>query len=130
VVVDFNPEIEQGLIEKDLLAVCGDITDPYIQEQVNLEKARVIISTVPDINDQLALLAAVKKLAARNKKRPKLIFIAQDEQEIKYLYDQNIDYVISPHFMGGLHLARILEEDGEFKGLKKLRESHLKILKS
>ncbi len=128
VLVDFNPEVVEKYLEEGLKAVCGDITDTYIQDQVNLSDAKLIISTVPDLNDNLALLDAVKKLNAGKKRRPKLIFIAQDEEEIKYLYNQNIDYVISPHFMSGLHLAKILEDDHSFRGLKRLREGHLKMM--
>jgi Kef-type K+ transport system membrane component KefB/voltage-gated potassium channel Kch len=127
VLVDFNPEIVERYREQNILAICGDISDPYIQEQVNLPFAKLIISTVPDFNDNLALIDAIKKCAPKRRK-PKLIFIAQDEEEIKRLYAQEIDYVISPHFMGGLHLAKILEEDHNMRGLKKLRERHLKIL--
>ncbi|MDE2312208.1 MAG: NAD-binding protein, partial [Patescibacteria group bacterium] len=126
VIVDFNPEIIERYLQQNIPAICGDISDPYIQEQVSLSKAKVIISTVPDLNDNLALIDAVKKHAPRS--RPKLIFLAQDEEEIKHLYAQDIDYVISPHFMGGLHLAKILSEDHNFRGLKKLREQHLKII--
>lgn len=130
VIVDFNPQIIEDYLEQNLIAVCGDISDPFIQEQVNLAKAKLIISTVPDINDNLALIDAVKKQAVKSRIRPKLIFIAQDEEEIKHLYSKDIDYVISPHFMGGLHLAKILEGDHSFRGLKALREQHLKIIKS
>ncbi len=128
VLVDFNPEVVEKYKSLGVLAVCGDISDPYIQEQINLSHAKLVISTVPDLNDNLALIDAVKKQAAARRSKPKLIFLAQDEEEIKHLYAQDIDYVISPHFMGGLHLAKILEEDRNFHGLKKLRESHLKIL--
>lgn len=127
VVVDFNPEIIEIYIGRNILAICGDISDPYIQQQVNLPLAKLIISTVPDLNDNLALINAVKKQSAARRTRPKLIFIAQDEEEIKHLYDQGIDYVISPHFLGGLHLAKILEDDNGYRGLKLLREKHLKI---
>lgn len=128
VLVDFNPEVVEKYLEAGYKAVCGDITDTYIQDQVNLNDAKLIISTVPDLDDNIALLEAVKKLSARQKRRPKLIFMAQDEEEIKYLYGQNIDYVISPHFMSGLHLAKILEDDHSFRGLKRLREGHLKMI--
>lgn len=128
VLVDFNPEVVEKYLAAGYKAVCGDITDSYIQDQVNLRDAALIISTVPDLNDNLALLDAVKRLCARQKRRPKLIFTAQDEEEIKYLYSQKIDYVISPHFMSGLHLARILEDDHAFRGLKRLREGHLKMI--
>lgn len=128
VIVDFNPEIVEKYLQENFIAVCGDITDSYIQQQVNLAKAKLVISTVPDLEDNVMLIDAVKKLSAGKRKKPKMIFLAQDEEEIKFLYSQNIDYVISPHFMSGLHLAKILEDDHSFKGLKKLREGHLKMI--
>ncbi len=129
VIVDFNPEIVELYIEQGLLAVCGDVTDSYIQEQINLSGAKLIISTVPDFNDNLVLLHAIHRATAYKRSKPKMIFMAQDETEIKALYDEGIDYVISPHFMGGLHLAKILEGREVNAGLKKLREHHLSMLK-
>lgn len=128
-IVDFNPEVVEKYVEQGLLAICGDITDSYIQAEAHLNNAKMIISTIPDYNSNLALLEAVQKFSKGKRSKSKLIFIAQDEAEIKALYDREIDYVISPHFMGGLHLAKILEDESGFKGLKKLREHHLKLLK-
>jgi len=128
VVVDFNPEIVEEYLEKGVTAICGDISDSYIQDQVNIEEAKLIISTIPDIDDNLILIEEVVRKTMGKKRRPKLIFTAQDEAETDYLYKKNIDYVISPHFVGGLHLAKILEGDRNLRGLKKLREDHLKIL--
>lgn len=128
VVVDFNPEIVERYYEQGILAVCGDITDSFIQEQVNLPLARLVVSTVPDFNDNLTLLHAIKRATANKRIKPKLIFIASDEAETKIFYEKNVDYVISPHFMGGIHLAKILESRELNAGLKKLREGHLKIL--
>ena len=127
VLVDFNPEIIEYYLSQNVPALCGDIADPYIQEEVNLSRARLIISTIPNLNDNLALIDAVKR-STKKRSRPKLIFLAQDEDEIKALYQMEIDYVISPHFMSGMHLAKLLKEDHNFRGLKKLRESHLKLL--
>jgi len=113
--------------EKGLLTICGDITDSVVQELVNLPYAKLIISTVPDFNDNLSLVHAIRHQA---RKMPKLIFIAQDETETKMLYKEGIDYVISPHFMGGMHLAKILGGRDRSFGLKKLRQDHLEILTS
>ncbi len=128
VIVDFDPEIVEKYIGKGLLAVCGDITDGFIQDQVNLSAAKMIISTVPDFNDNLSLLHFIRTATANKRVKPKLIFNAQDDAETKILYEHNIDYVISPHFMGGLHLAKILEGRELSGGLKKLREHHLGII--
>jgi voltage-gated potassium channel len=130
VIVDFDPEIVERYAEAGLLAVCGDITDEFVQEQINLSNAKLIISTVPDFNDNLALVHAIHTATAHRRVKPKLIFSAQDDAETKVLYEKNLDYVISPHFMGGLHLAKILESRELSSGLKKLREHHLNIIGS
>ncbi len=126
IIVDFNPEIVEKYNREGMLAVCGDITDSYIQEQISLENAKMIVSTVPDFNDNLAIIDTIEHLDRRRK--PKLIFLAQDEIETKILYGKKVDYVISPHFMGGLHLAKLLGDKDGLLGLKKLREHHLEIL--
>jgi voltage-gated potassium channel Kch len=128
IVVDFNPEVVEHYADKGVLAICGDITDEVIQEQASLQSAKMIISTVPDINDNLYLIHSIQQQTKDRKIKPKLIFIAEDELETKLLYKHGIDYVISPHFMGGLHLAKILEGNSVGAGLKKLREHHLSIL--
>ena len=66
------------------MAVCGDITDGFIQEQVNIASAKLIISTVPDFRDNLSLLHFIKAATVGKRIKPKLIFIAQDEAEPKF----------------------------------------------
>ena len=127
VIVDIDPEIVRRYLALGMQAVCGDITESYIQEEVNLFAASVIISTIPNIEDNLALLEALKRNAGK-KNRPKLIFAAQNEAEAKRLYGQEIDYALSPHFIGGQHLASILSEKSFGASLKKLRENHLEVL--
>lgn len=130
VIVDINPETIAQYAAQGLNAVCGDITESYIQEQVNLTEAKVIISTIPVIDDNLALLEAVKRKTADRKIKPKLIFAAQNESEAKHLYEQDIDYALSPHFIGGQHLAKVLQARTLFADLRKLKENHLKVLNS
>jgi Kef-type K+ transport system membrane component KefB len=128
ILVDFNPEVVEKYYDRGVLAICGDITDSFVQEQVNLPFAKLVISTVPDLKDNLALIHAIKRETTQKRIKPKLIFIAQDEAETKILYGKNVDYVISPHFMGGQHLAKILESRELGDGLTKLRQQHLKII--
>jgi voltage-gated potassium channel Kch len=128
VVVDFDPHIVQKSEREGYLAICGDVTDPYIQEQVSISTAKIIVSTIPDLEDSLALLSAVKQQTRGQARRPKLIFVAQNDFESKYLYEEGVDYVLSPHFIGGLHLSRILDGDIGLAGLKSLRKQHLEVL--
>ena len=128
VIVDINPEVVSQYLAAGMNAVCGDVTESYIQEQINLPQARVIISTIPRLEDNLALLEAVKRKTANLKYKPKLIFAAQNESEAKKLYESEIDYALSPHFIGGQHLAKILGDKKFNLSLKKMREHHLDIL--
>ncbi|HVY68076.1 MAG TPA: cation:proton antiporter family protein, partial [Patescibacteria group bacterium] len=128
VVVDFNPEIAERYAAQNLLVVCGDINDEFVREQASLAYAKIIISTVPDLADNLELMYAIKKERRSGRSRPKLIFVALDDASVKTLYQRGVDYVISPHFMGGQHLAKILADDNQLRGLKRLRENHLRLM--
>lgn len=124
VIVDHNPEIIEHYAKNKIPGICGDITDPYIQELAGVGSAKLIVSTVPDLRDNLALSEAAKHSGSK----AKLIFTAQDEEEALLLYEKKIDYALLPHFIGGIHLARLLEEDHDFKNLSALRNKHLKML--
>lgn len=125
IVIDFNPDVIAHYNLSGIDAICGDIADPYIQEVANIEAARMIICTIPDYRDTLALLEAVN---AVKKHRAKLIVTASDEQEALELYKKGADYVLLPHFVGGIHLAEIVEQNTDTRSLHKLKEKHLKTL--
>lgn len=124
VIIDFNPDITHYYEKLGYTAICGDISDPYVQEVTNLRKAKLIISTVPDLADNLAIFEFIK----RNKKRIQSIVTAQDETDANLLYKQGADYVLVQHFIGGLHLADVIEAHHTPGSLKKLKFKHLKSL--
>jgi hypothetical protein len=86
----------------------------------------MIICTIPDYNDTLALLEAVRN---NLHKRPKIIVAASDEEEALALYEKGAGYVLLPHFVGGMHLVHIVEQSTDQRSLSKLKERHLKTLK-
>lgn len=124
VIIDFNPDITHYYEGLGYTAICGDISDPYVQEITNLRKAKLIISTVPDLSDNLAIFEFIK----RNKKKIQSIVTAQDEADASLLYQQGADYVLVQHFIGGLHLADVIEAHHSPSSLKKLKLKHLKSL--
>lgn len=124
-VIDFDPDVAHKYSRLGVKALCGDITDPYMQEVANLEKAKLIISTVPDANDTEKLLSTVRQF----KKHIRTIVAANNEAEAEWLYEVGADYVLLPHFIGGLHLADIIKTDRSRSELRKLRHQHLKSLK-
>jgi len=117
VAVDFDPDVVRELNQKGVLSVFGDIADMDIQERVGLKKAKLIISTVPDVEDNLILLQSLN----HSKDGKKVIVIAQDAKEAKELYKAGAHYVVLPHLAGGRHLAKIIKDDNL---------DHLEVLKS
>ncbi len=125
ILIDFNPDVVSHFKHLGVTAICGDIADPYIQEVAALSDAKMIICTIPDFHDTLALLEAMRSFS---KKRTRIIVAASDEQEALELYKKGADYVLLPHFVGGVHLLDIVENNSDSKKLHKLKERHLKAL--
>lgn len=117
VVVDFNPAVVQNLTKKEIPALYGDSNDDEIRQLAALERARVVISTIPDFKDNLSLLAFIKK----ENSRAVTIMTSENEWEARELYLKGVDYVILPHFIGGLQIAQAIQKDPEYKQLELLR---------
>jgi voltage-gated potassium channel len=121
VVIDFNPDVVKDLDKENILNVFGDITDPDVQKKAGIDRAELIISTVPDIEDNITLLQSLK---GKNKK---VIVVAQDVDEAKTLYKEGAYYVILPYLVGGVHLARIIKND-HLKDVEDFKTEDLNLL--
>lgn len=124
VALDFDPTVVKKLSRAGVPLVYGDITDGEIQEKVNLAKAKIIISTAPELRDNLVVIEE----ARRKKSKAKLIVTAEDEWSARELYREGADYVILPRFLGGQELARVISEDHHFASLKELKKRDLKLI--
>ncbi|MCL5411708.1 MAG: cation:proton antiporter [Patescibacteria group bacterium] len=127
VVVDFDPEVVKKLSAEGVISLFGDIADPEIMDKLNLSEARMVISTVPDLEENLILILEAQ---LRNR-RVSIITTALDDEDAVELYRKGSDYVIVPHFLGGQHVAQIIAQHLE-KDLKlsNLKEDHLEELHS
>ncbi|KKR76967.1 MAG: Transporter, CPA2 family [Candidatus Levybacteria bacterium GW2011_GWA2_40_8] len=122
VAVDFNPDIVETLKEDGVISFYGDIADEEIQELAQIDKAKLIISTVSDLEDNLLLLKSIKNL----KKKPKVVLLALEKHEARELYKEGADYVVIPHIAGGHHLAKILVEENHMELIEKYKEKDMK----
>src|SRR3989344_2478527 len=111
------------IFEKKSLSIYGDISDLDIQDRAKLNTARLIISTIPDIEDNLLLL---KKHKVENR-RSKIVVMALDSTDAKILYKEGADYVILPHLAGGRQIAQILKED-RLEEITKLKNKDMRYL--
>jgi len=122
VLVDFNPEIVDTLVAENLEVLFGDVSDPEILEKLNLPSAKLIISTVPAVEDNLTLIACAK---SANPHLPVFVTTSQMLDGVR-LYNAGADYVTVPRLDAGKHLARMLSDHwGKLGEISKLKERHL-----
>jgi Kef-type K+ transport system membrane component KefB/Trk K+ transport system NAD-binding subunit len=105
-VVDFNPEVIKTLRSRGIDAFFGDAADVEFLSGLPLDTVKLVISTIPEHDDQLALLKEVKQ----QQPKAKVILNLYQSKHLASLYDAGADYVLMPHLVGGSWLANILTE--------------------
>lgn len=104
-ILDFNPKVVQSLAKKEINALYGDIGDPEILELLNLNAAKLIISTATDKGDNLLLLAEAKK----RRLSAALVVRASTVEDARHLYKAGADYVILPEVVAGEYILGALK---------------------
>jgi voltage-gated potassium channel Kch len=84
------------------------MSDFDLYEALDFPSARMIISTVPDLFDNLNLLNGLKKYSSKGKRT--VILTANDDKEANILYKTGVDYVLVPNQVGGDFLAGLIEK--------------------
>ncbi|MBI4017229.1 MAG: cation:proton antiporter [Candidatus Aenigmarchaeota archaeon] len=122
-VIDSNPDAIKHLMEERIPCIYGDVSDTEIVEESGLKKAKLVVSTTPDI-EVSRLLVSVKR------KKPVLILTASHSEEALEFYESGADYVVLPHHLGGQHLAMLLHQSNKNLGkLVKQKVAHLEELR-
>lgn len=126
-VVDHDPKIIESLAKNNVNILYGDASDLALVESLPLAQARIIISTIPNMETNTLLNRIVQSV------NPETIFIAVASriQEAFDHYNNNVDYVILPHFLGSSHAAKIVMnfQDNKLE-YQKLKQDHMKNLYS
>jgi Kef-type K+ transport system membrane component KefB/Trk K+ transport system NAD-binding subunit len=117
VIVDYNPKVVLSLGKKGINCVYGDASDKEFLEELRLDKAKVVISTIPDEYSSLVIKERLKALHSN------AVFIGTSEQprSAMDLYNQGVDYVLVPHHLGGDYAAHMIRQFHTDK--KKYREA-------
>lgn len=125
-VVDFNPDVISTLSKFRIPNVYGDAYDSDFLGELPLGKAKLIISTIPDSETNLLLVEAVKKINSKA-----IIIVRANQVEDAFtLYKKGADYVLTPHFIGGDYISKMIEEfKSDPKDYKKEKDKHIKTLK-
>lgn len=97
IVLDHNPHQVEILLSQAVPVIYGDMSDPEVLDILNLEKAKIIISTAPDLEGNKTLLEDLK---VRHISSP-VIVRAETVKDAQKLYKAGADYVIIPDLLAG-----------------------------
>jgi len=125
-VVDYNPETIRELSKNKIECRYGDVDDEEFLNELNLTETKMIVSTIPEFETNLFLINEIRQI----NKKAIIIVMSHNIEEANELYAQGATYVIMPHFLGGSHASKMIDEyklDAD-KFLKE-KEKHLKYLK-
>jgi len=127
VVIDYDPAVIDRLKKKKIPFIYGDASDVEMLDEINIEKAKLIISTIPETDSTILLINKIK-----NKNKDTIIIVtARQINEAIEFYKLGADYVILPHFLGGKNTAELIEraktnkkiyEEEKIKQIKELKE--------
>ena len=126
-VVDYNPDSIAKLRRRAIPAFFGDAADVEFLDSLPFDKARMIISTIPEADDQKTLIQQIKK---RNKKAF-VIANLYHNTHLDDLYEAGADYVMMPHLLQGRWIADVIHNQAwrrtTFKKLRKEQKEAMKL---
>jgi Kef-type K+ transport system membrane component KefB len=126
VVIDYDPEIIDVLEQRKINHIYGDATDVELLEEANVDKAKLIVSTLTDPQATSFLLNFL-----RGKHSDAVVIAEADSpKQAGKLYEEGASYVILPHFIGGEKIGAFVKKSGFAKSdFKRIREQHIRYLK-
>lgn len=126
-VVDFNPDTIEDLSKLKVPCLYGDIDDAELLEELPLDKIQLAVSTIPDFETNFVLIEEIRCV-----NRDAIIIVrAHQLKEALELYKKGASYVLTPHFLGGEYVAKMINDIGmDEQGYKEEKEKHIKTLKA
>ena len=125
-VVDYNPETIINLAKEGVHCRYGDVSDYELLNELNLSKAKMMYSTIPDFDTNLFLINHIRE----SNKKAIIIVVSHQIDEAMELYDNGATYVLMPHFLGGHHVSTLIEKHGlNFNKFLKEKVAHVEHLR-
>lgn len=124
-VVDFNPKSIARMVAANIQYRYGDAEDVEFLQEIGLTKAKLVVSTIPDLRINMLLVAYYR---AHNSTGI-IIVISHSVKNTKKLYDIGASYVVMPHHLGAHHAASLIANHRfSFKEFAEEKAKHLKSL--
>lgn len=127
VIIDYDPEMIELLEKRDERYEYGDATDSEFLEELQIEKSRLVVSTISDFKTNEFLASWLKQ------HNPRAVFVCTSDNaaNASELYNEGASYVMMPHFVGNERLSAFIRKNGFSKSeFKNYREKHLAYLQT
>jgi len=126
-VVDYSPDIIADLEKRGIACAFGDAGDLDFLESLDLSSTELVVSTIPDTEANILIHRAVK---AKNPDAVVMVLAHRIKDALSH-YDEGVDYVILPHFLGGKYAAELIlkfkDDKSRYKTLRREHIEHLKL---
>lgn len=103
-IIDFDPHVIGQLSASGEPNMYGDAGDENFLSEVKLQKADLIISTIPDVSISLSMLSYLKE----RRYKGSIVVAAQSEQEARSCYENGATYVILHSVLSGERFKDLL----------------------
>jgi len=124
-VIDHDPSAIERLKMNEMSFKYGDVEDLEFLEELALDRAKLVITTIPDYSANQLLIRHIKSL---NKKCVTIV-TSHNIEEAKSIYSEGADYVIMPHYLGAKYGASMMKKIGlNREMLQSERSKHLVFL--
>ncbi len=122
VVIDYDPEAVEELERANINFLYGDVTDPELLAEIDMDSVKLIVNTIGDHDVNVGL---VKYIRRRNDNAV-IVCYSSNYGEAAELYKLGVSYVMLPHFIGSERLSQFIETNGiSREKFDNYREKHM-----
>ncbi|MFW6176346.1 MAG: cation:proton antiporter [Thermoplasmatota archaeon] len=105
VVIDYDPKKMDILKELNFPYIYGDATSSHILERANIEKADLVVLTVPGENEVRRIVNIVKE------RNPECDIIARvHSKDLKNEIEDEVNHIVYPEVLGGKAVVKLCEK--------------------
>ncbi len=123
-VVDFDPDVVADLSKLRIPCLYGDAFDSELLAELPLDKIKLAVSTIPDFETNILLIESIRMV------NPHAVIIVRAHQikEALNLYKEGATYVLTPHFLGGEYIAKMIRTLKTRREYKNEKKKHIEML--
>jgi len=120
IVIDFDPEVIKRLKHEEVPHLFGDIADVEFLEGLPLASAKLIVMTIPAVDDQVNMIRFVRSNIGEH---VPIVANAYHQPDSDELYEAGANLVMMPHMLGGHWIANALtRESWDMQSFVKLKQ--------